>query len=135
MSDAIRFDIERDTRIGLPEAVFCEGKSDDGIGLPEAVFCEGKSDDALMTLLTRFASDDEKPILFTRLTHDRFDALPAKNRFSLRALPMTALTRYPLTCALSMTTTPSLAPLGITRARSALWERSRWYRQAPPTAL
>ena len=26
MSDAIRFDIERDTRIGLPEAVFCEPK-------------------------------------------------------------------------------------------------------------
>ena len=64
MSDAIRFDIERDSRIGLPEAVFCEGKSDE----------------ALLTLLTRFASDDEKPILFTRLARDRFEALPSELR-------------------------------------------------------
>lgn len=64
MSDAIRFDIERDTRIGLPEAVFCEGKSDE----------------ALLTLLSRFASDNEKPILFTRLARDRFEALPSELR-------------------------------------------------------
>ena len=64
MSDTIRFDIERDSRIGLPEAVFCEGKSDE----------------ALLTLLTRFASNDEKPILFTRLARDRFEALPSELR-------------------------------------------------------
>ena len=29
MPDNIRFDIDRDVRIGLPEAVFCEGKSHD----------------------------------------------------------------------------------------------------------
>lgn len=64
MSDAIRFDIARDTRIGLPEAVFCEGKSDE----------------ALLTLLMRFASDNEKPILFTRLARDRFETLPSELR-------------------------------------------------------
>lgn len=51
MPDNIRFDIERDRRIGLPEAVFCAGKPRD----------------ALLTLLERFADPAEKPILFTRL--------------------------------------------------------------------
>ena len=31
-------------------------------------------------LLTRFASDNEKPILFTRLARDRFEALPSELR-------------------------------------------------------
>lgn len=63
MTDAtpcIRFDIERDLRIGLPEAVFCEGK-------PRR---------ALNTLLERFAKDIDHPILFTRLDEEIFEALP-----------------------------------------------------------
>ncbi len=56
----IRFDIERDQRIGLPEAVFCEGK-------PLR---------ALHTLLERFADDTSHPILFTRLDENIFCALP-----------------------------------------------------------
>ncbi len=60
MPDNIRFDIDRDVRIGLPEAVFCEGKSLD----------------ALMTLLERFSSDDEKPILFTRLSEAVWSRIP-----------------------------------------------------------
>lgn len=51
MPDNIRFDIERDRRIGLPEAVFCAGKPRE----------------ALIALLERFADPAEKPILFTRL--------------------------------------------------------------------
>ena len=43
MPDNIRFDIDRDVRIGLPEAVFCEGKSHD----------------ALLSLLKSIACDDE----------------------------------------------------------------------------
>ena len=50
-SPCIRFDLARSARIGLPEAVFCEGK-------PRR---------ALHTLLTRFAQDKATPILFTRL--------------------------------------------------------------------
>ncbi len=60
MPDNIRFDIDRDVRIGLPEAVFCEGKSLD----------------ALMTLLERFSSDEEKPILFTRLSEAVWSRIP-----------------------------------------------------------
>lgn len=56
----IRFDIDRDTRIGIAEAVFCEGK-------PER---------ALVTLLTRFSDPAEKPILFTRLSESVFERLP-----------------------------------------------------------
>ena len=52
----IRFDNDRPTRIGLPEAVFCEGK-------PRR---------ALHTLLQRFAQDKSAPILFTRLSQDVF---------------------------------------------------------------
>ena len=59
-SPCIRFDTERDVRIGLPEAVFCEGK-------PRR---------ALETLLARFADPKEKPILFTRLSAEIFHSLP-----------------------------------------------------------
>ena len=52
----IRFDNDRPKRIGLPEAVFCEGK-------PRR---------ALHTLLQRFAQDKSTPILFTRLSQDVF---------------------------------------------------------------
>lgn len=52
----IRFDTARSQRIGLPEAVFCEGK-------PRR---------ALHSLLQRFAQDKNTPILFTRLSEDVF---------------------------------------------------------------
>lgn len=60
----VRFDIERDTRIGLPEAVFCAGK-------PHA---------ALLSLFERFADPEEKPILFTRLEADVYSSLPESLR-------------------------------------------------------
>lgn len=54
----IRFDSDRPRRIGLPEAVFCQGK-------PRR---------ALHTLLARFAQDKASPILFTRLGEDTFES-------------------------------------------------------------
>lgn len=54
----IRFDSDRPRRIGLPEAVFCQGK-------PRR---------ALHTLLARFAQDKASPILFTRLDEDTFES-------------------------------------------------------------
>ena len=76
MSDNIRFDIERDRRIGLPEAVFCAGKPRD----------------ALLTLLERFADPAEKPILFTRLEPDVWADVPESLRalYSYDALSRTA---------------------------------------------
>ncbi len=47
------------------------------IGLPEAVFCQGKPDDVLVSLLTKFAADTEESILFTRLSRGQFDLIPA----------------------------------------------------------
>lgn len=60
--EKIQFDIDREKRIGLPEAVFCESKSQE----------------ALVSLFTRFATAKEKPILFTRLSAIVFTSLPEK---------------------------------------------------------
>ena len=72
----IRFDTERDRRIGLPEAVFCEGK-------PLR---------ALHTLLERFAKDKSHPILFTRLSNEIFSSLPEsiKNAYDYDPISRTA---------------------------------------------
>ena len=46
------------------------------IGLPEAVFCEGKPREALISLLEAFAAPNGRPILFTRLAPEIFSGLP-----------------------------------------------------------
>jgi len=46
------------------------------IGLPEAVFCHGKSDEAIVELLIRFGKGSDHPILFTRLTPEQFALAP-----------------------------------------------------------
>lgn len=46
------------------------------IGLPEAVFCEGKSREAIAALLEDHGRDKAKPILFTRLDPDVFASMP-----------------------------------------------------------
>lgn len=73
---AVRFDIDRDRRIGLPEAVFCAGK-------PFEV---------LMSLLERFARDTEKPILFTRLEPSVWAQVPEalRDRYDYDSLSRTA---------------------------------------------
>ena len=52
------------------------------IGLPEAVFCEGKDFESLCGLMRRFGADDAAPILFTRLSHDVFLRVPQEVRQS-----------------------------------------------------
>ena len=50
------------------------------IGLPEAVFCEGKSSEAVIELLSRFGKGSGNPILFTRLAHKVFENAPEEIR-------------------------------------------------------
>ncbi len=62
------------------------------IGLPEAVFCEGKPADALADLLARFGRGSGRPVLFTRLAPEIFDAQPeaVRGSYSYHALSRTA---------------------------------------------
>ncbi|MCR5814371.1 MAG: nickel pincer cofactor biosynthesis protein LarB [Desulfovibrio sp.] len=46
------------------------------IGLPEAVFCQGKSFAAICELLERFGPKSDHSVLFTRLTEDVFAKVP-----------------------------------------------------------
>ncbi len=50
------------------------------IGLPEAVFCQGKHISVLEKLLREFHSGQDRPVLFTRLEPEVFDRLPAEVR-------------------------------------------------------
>lgn len=95
MPDNIRFDIDRDVRIGLPEAVFCEGKPQE----------------ALLSLLERFASDDEKPILFTRLSAERWERLPASLRAAYDYDPLSR-TAWHRTCPPHVKGTASIVSAG-----------------------
>ena len=52
------------------------------IGLPEAVFCEGKPFEAVEELLSRFGRGSGRPILFTRLAPDIFAMMPEQIRAS-----------------------------------------------------
>lgn len=95
MPDNIRFDIDRDVRIGLPEAVFCEGKSHD----------------ALLSLLKRFASDDEKPILFTRLSESVWARVPKDLRATYDYDPLSR-TAWHRTCQRHETGLASIVSAG-----------------------
>lgn len=46
------------------------------IGLPEAVFCEGKPFEAIAELLSQFGRGSGRPVLFTRLAPDVFHRAP-----------------------------------------------------------
>jgi hypothetical protein len=46
------------------------------IGLPEAVFCEGKPFSTIVELLSRFESGSGHPVLFTRLAPNVFAQAP-----------------------------------------------------------
>jgi NCAIR mutase (PurE)-related protein len=65
------------------------------IGLPEAVFCEGKSRESLLALLREQGLDPASPILFTRLAPEVFALLPAelRARYQYHALSRTAFVR------------------------------------------
>ncbi len=62
------------------------------IGLPEAVFCQGKPAKALLSLLEEFAKNKAHPILFTRLSPEIFEGLPAelKDCYNYHPLSRTA---------------------------------------------
>lgn len=47
------------------------------IGLPEAILCEGKSDDAIAGIAGELAAEATGPVLFTRLSPSRLECLPA----------------------------------------------------------
>lgn len=68
------------------------------IGLPEAVFCEGKPLESLRELMERFGpgrKKDELPVLFTRLAEDVFALMPEHVRITMNyhALSRTAFVR------------------------------------------
>lgn len=50
------------------------------IGLPEAVFCEGKTTETIIELLTTFTAGNNSPVLFTRLEADVFAQAPIEVR-------------------------------------------------------
>lgn len=62
------------------------------IGLPEAVFCEGKPFPALLELLSRFGKGSGHPVLFTRLAPDVFAQVPEdlRSRYDYHPLSRTA---------------------------------------------
>ena len=62
------------------------------IGLPEAVFCQGKSVDVVQSLLERFHRGSGTPVLFTRLQPDVFASMPEaiRNGIDYHALSRTA---------------------------------------------
>ncbi len=60
ISRDVLFDFDRNTRIGLPESVFCQGKSVE----------------VLTALARKFARGSGHPILFTRLSPEVFAAMP-----------------------------------------------------------
>lgn len=65
------------------------------IGLPEAVFCEGKPRDSVLALVAEFAGEEAPPVLFTRLAPEVHAAVPAaqRERLDYHPLSRTAFTR------------------------------------------
>lgn len=92
------------------------------IGLPEAVFCEGKPLRAVLALLDEY-SENTAPILFTRLGQDVFEAAPEKIRrkYNYDALSRTAFTHAMPAVEIG---TVALVSAG-TADGSVLWESAR----------
>ena len=79
------------------EVLFDHGRAA-RIGLPEAVFCEGKPYEALKELLRRFGRGSGHPVLFTRLAPEVFSSMPfeIRNDFDYDPLSRTAFAeRFP----------------------------------------
>lgn len=93
------------------------------IGLPEAVFCEGKSREALLSLLKDHSVDPEKSILFTRLAPEIFEAVPEDVRGKYDYHP---LSRTAYTAPLVRQTTGSVAVVSAGTADGRVtWEAAR----------
>jgi NCAIR mutase (PurE)-related protein len=65
------------------------------IGLPEAVLCEGKSREQVRELLEHFSEDGRDPVLFTRLASEIFFSFPdsLRERVNYHELSRTAFAR------------------------------------------
>ena len=77
----------------MPNILFDHGRTA-RIGMPEDVFCQGKSRDALYTLLSEYGRDKARPILFTRLEPEVFGSRPEGHRsaYEYHALSRNAFT-------------------------------------------
>jgi NCAIR mutase (PurE)-related protein len=76
----------------MQKILFDHGRSG-RIGLPESVFCQGKSEGALCELLRRFRTGSGHAVLFTRLEKEVFRHLPpdARDGVDYHPLSRTAL--------------------------------------------
>ncbi|MBJ6800821.1 nickel pincer cofactor biosynthesis protein LarB [Geomonas sp. Red259] len=93
------------------------------IGLPEAVFCEGKSREALVELLSRFVKGSGQSVLFTRLALDLFAELPEMIRSGYDYHP---LSRTAFGTALPMQPKGKVAVVSAgTADGSVAWEAAR----------
>jgi len=65
------------------------------IGLPEAVFCQGKHVSVIEKLLREFGPAQDRPVLFTRLEPEIFDQMPAEVQagFNYHPISRTAFSR------------------------------------------
>lgn len=79
---------------GMANGVLFDHGRNARIGLPEAVFCQGKSMAAVHALLEEHSRDLTKPILFTRLAPEILDAAPAavRDKYDYHPLSRTAFT-------------------------------------------
>jgi NCAIR mutase (PurE)-related protein len=93
------------------------------IGLPEAVFCQGKDDAVLSELLCRFGRDSGHAVLFTRLEASVFCRLPEDAR---KGVDYHALSRTAFGSTLPKRDKGSVAIVTAGTADSAVaWEAAR----------
>ena len=81
----------RDQHINMKNGILFDHARTARIGLPEAVFCEGKSFAAVQELMINL---NNRPVLFTRLAADIFNRMPEHIRrdYNYDALSRTAFT-------------------------------------------
>jgi len=93
------------------------------IGLPEAVFCEGKPVEAVVELLSRFGKGSGRPVLFTRLAPDIFNHAPEAIRAGYDYHPLSG-TAFGDTLARTTNGTVAVVSAG-TADGSVAWEAAR----------
>ncbi len=93
------------------------------IGLPEAVFCEGKPFEAIVELLSRFGRGSGHPVLFTRLAPDMFNQAPGAIREGYDYHPLSG-TAFGDTLAQKSKGTVAVVSAG-TADGSVAWEAAR----------
>lgn len=83
-----------DTQKNAMQGILFDHGRNARIGLPEAVFSEGKSVEALGALLDEHSRDGERPVLFTRLAPELFARFPAEitEKYDYHPLSRTAFT-------------------------------------------